>query len=170
MNNFFRKTRRHFLPCEDTAGGSQLSGGEIIFSQNKEVPPVAGSNPNLDHDYIWCYATLQVMKLTYPTFASPLLYLLCLASEALAAATMSAGCSSTCSSVGNNQICASRNPYHRLWVSSHPHRHAHRSRLLIATRCRWCGATAANHAESSVASQPQSATLAESSTNARIMG
>src|SRR3954470_5752887 len=64
----------------------------------------------------------------------------------------------------------SRNPYHRLWVSSHPRRHAHRSRLLIATRYRWCGATAANHAESSIASQPQSATLAESSTNARIMG
>ena len=64
----------------------------------------------------------------------------------------------------------SRHPYHRLWVSSHPRRHAHRSRLLIATRCRWCGATATNHAESSVASQPQSATLAESSTNARIMG
>ena len=82
-NNFFRKTRRS---------------------------PVAGSNPNLDYDYIWCYATLQVMKLTYPTFASPLLYLLCLASEALAAATMSAGCSSTCSSAGNNQICAKSPP------------------------------------------------------------
>ena len=38
-------------------------------------------------------------------------------------------------------------PYHRLWVSSHPRRHAHRSQLVIATRCRWCGATAANHAE-----------------------
>ncbi|XBI01501.1 hypothetical protein VPH35_130263 [Triticum aestivum] len=50
------------------------------------------------------------MKLTYPTFASPLLYLLCLASEALAAATMSAGCSSTCSSTGNNQICAKSPP------------------------------------------------------------
>ncbi|SPT20699.1 unnamed protein product [Triticum aestivum] len=50
------------------------------------------------------------MKLTYPTFASPLLYLLCLASEALAASTMSAGCSSTCSSVGNNQICAKSPP------------------------------------------------------------
>ena len=72
--------------------------------------PIAGSNPNLDYDYIWCYATLQVMKLTYPTFASPLLYLLCLASEALATATMSAGCSSTCSSVGNSQICAKSPP------------------------------------------------------------
>src|SRR3954468_7999213 len=110
------------------------------------------------------------MKLTYPTFASPLLYLLCLASEALAAATMSAGCSSTCSSAGNNQICAKSHLYHRLWVSSHPRCHAHCSRLLIATRCRWCGATAANHAESSIACQPQSATLAESSTNAQIMG
>ena len=50
------------------------------------------------------------MKLTYPTFASPLLYLLCLASEALAAATMSARCSSTCSSAGNNQICAKSQP------------------------------------------------------------
>ena len=49
------------------------------------------------------------MKLTYPTFASPLLYLLCLASEALAAATMSAGCSSTCSSAGNNH-CAKSQP------------------------------------------------------------
>ena len=37
MNNFFHKTRRHFLPCEDTAGGSQLSGGGNIFFQlNKE--------------------------------------------------------------------------------------------------------------------------------------
>ena len=37
MNNFFRKTRRHFLLCEDTAGGSQLSGGGNIFFQlNKE--------------------------------------------------------------------------------------------------------------------------------------
>ena len=50
------------------------------------------------------------MKLTYPMFASPLLYLLCLASEALAAATMSGGCSSTCSSAGNNQICARSPP------------------------------------------------------------
>ena len=50
------------------------------------------------------------MKLTYPTFASPLLYLLCLASEALATATMSAGCSSTCSLAGNNQICAKSQP------------------------------------------------------------
>ncbi|KAM3194309.1 hypothetical protein ACQJBY_070777 [Aegilops geniculata] len=50
------------------------------------------------------------MKLTYPTFTSPLLYLLCLALEALAAATMSAGCSSTCSSAGNNQICAKSLP------------------------------------------------------------
>ena len=50
------------------------------------------------------------MKLTYPTFSSPLLYLLCLASEALAAATMSAGCSSTCSSAGNNHICAKSPP------------------------------------------------------------
>ncbi|SPT17961.1 unnamed protein product [Triticum aestivum] len=50
------------------------------------------------------------MKLTYPTFASPLLYLLCLALEALAAATMSVGCSSTCSSAGNNQICAKSLP------------------------------------------------------------
>ena len=50
------------------------------------------------------------MKLTYPTFASPLLYLLCLASEALAAATMSVGYSSTCSSAGNNQICAKSPP------------------------------------------------------------
>ena len=36
MNNFFRKTRRHFLACEDTAGGSQLSGGGSIFQLNKE--------------------------------------------------------------------------------------------------------------------------------------
>ena len=37
MNNFFRKTRRHFLPCEDTADGSQLScGGNIFFQLNKE--------------------------------------------------------------------------------------------------------------------------------------
>lgn len=43
-------------------------------------------------------------------FGSPLLYLLCLASEALAAATMSAGCSSTCSLAGNNQICAKSPP------------------------------------------------------------
>ena len=50
------------------------------------------------------------MKLTYTTFTSPLLYLLCLASEALAAVTMSAGCSSTCSSAGNNQICAKSPP------------------------------------------------------------
>ena len=50
------------------------------------------------------------MKLTYPTFASPLLYLLCLASEALAVAAMSAGYSSTCSSAGNNQICAKSPP------------------------------------------------------------
>ena len=50
------------------------------------------------------------MKLTYPTFASPLLYLLCLASEALAAATMSAGFSSTYSSIGNNQICTKSPP------------------------------------------------------------
>ncbi|SPT18502.1 unnamed protein product [Triticum aestivum] len=110
------------------------------------------------------------MKLTYPTFASPLLYSLYLASEALAAATMSAGCSSTCSSVGNNQICAKSPPVASPVGLSHPRQHAHCSRLLIATRCRWCGATAANHRESSVASQPQSSTLAESSTNARIMG
>ena len=50
------------------------------------------------------------MNLIYPTFASPLLYLLCLASEALAAATMSASCSSTCSSTGNKQICAKSPP------------------------------------------------------------
>ena len=50
------------------------------------------------------------MKLTYPTFTSPLLYLLYLASEALAAATMSAGYSSTYSLVGNNQICAKSPP------------------------------------------------------------
>ena len=36
MNNFFRKTRRHFLPCEDIAGGSKLSGGGNIFQLNKE--------------------------------------------------------------------------------------------------------------------------------------
>ena len=36
MNNFFGKTRRHFLPCEDTAGGSQLLGGGNIFQLNKE--------------------------------------------------------------------------------------------------------------------------------------
>ena len=60
--------------------------------------------------YIWCYATLQVMKLPYPMFASPLLYLLCLALEALAVATMSVGCSSTCSSAGNNQICTKSPP------------------------------------------------------------
>ena len=47
---------------------------------------------------------------SYPTFASPLLYLLCLASEALATAPMSAGCSSTCSLAGNNQICAQSPP------------------------------------------------------------
>ena len=29
---FWCKTRRHFLPCEDTAGGSQLSGGGNIFA------------------------------------------------------------------------------------------------------------------------------------------
>ena len=138
---------------------------KYFFSQNKEVPPVAGSNPNLDYDYIWCYATLQVMKLTYPTFSSPLLYVLCLASEALDVATISEALQQA-----TTTYAPSRNPYHRLWVSSHPRRHAHRSRLLIATRCRWCGATAATHAESSVASQPQSSTLAESSTNARIMG
>ena len=80
------------------------------FRKKERRAPVAGSNPNLDYDCIWCYATLQVMKLTYPTFASPLLYLLCLESEALAAATMSAGCSSTCSSEGNNQICAKSPP------------------------------------------------------------
>ena len=132
--------------------------------------PVAGSNPNLDYDYIWCYATLQVMKLTYPTslplFSTYSSYhqklwpqqpcLLAARPPALQQAT--------------TRYAPSRHPYHRLWVSSHPRRHAHRSRLLIATRCRWCGATAANHAESSVASQPQSATLAETSTNARIMG
>src|SRR3954462_9743396 len=50
------------------------------------------------------------MKLTYPTLTCPLVYLLCLASEALAAATMSAGCSSTYSSAGNNQICAKSQP------------------------------------------------------------
>ena len=143
---------------------------KYFFSQNKEVPPVAGSNPNLDYDYIWCYATLQVMKLTYPTFASPLLYLLCLASEALAAATMSAGCSSTCSSAGNNQICAKSQPVPSPVGLITPPPARAPQRLLIATCCRWCGATAANHAESSVASQPQCATLAESSTNARIMG
>ncbi|SPT16772.1 unnamed protein product [Triticum aestivum] len=103
-------------------------------------------------------------------FASPLLYILCLASEALAAATMSAGCSSTYSSAGNNQICAKSPPVPSPMGLITPRQHAHRSRFLIATRYRWCGATAANHAESSVASQPQSATLAESSTNARIMG
>ena len=75
---------------------------EVYFFVVERRAHVAGPNPNLDYDYIWCYATLQVMKLTYPTSASPLLYLLCLASEALAAATMSAGCSSTCSSAGNN--------------------------------------------------------------------
>ena len=170
MNNFFRKTRRHFLPCEDTTGGSQLSGGEIFFSQNKEVPPVAGSNPNLDYDYIWCYATLQVMKLTYPTFASPLLYLLCLASEALAAATMSAGCSSTCSSAGNNQICAKSPPVPSPvgLITPPPARApqpiAHRNPLPLV----WCHCC--KSPESSVASQPPSATLADSSTNARIMG
>ena len=50
------------------------------------------------------------MKLTYPTFTSPILYLLCLASEALAAATMSAGYSPTYCSAGNNQICAKSQP------------------------------------------------------------
>ena len=55
-----------------------------------------------------CYSA--IMKLTYPTFASPLLYLLYLASEALAAATMSVGGSSTCSSAGNNQICTKSPP------------------------------------------------------------
>ena len=38
--------------------------------------------------------------------------------------------------------------------SHHTPAGTHRSRLLIATRCRWCGANATNHAESSVASQP----------------
>ncbi|SPT17103.1 unnamed protein product [Triticum aestivum] len=110
------------------------------------------------------------MKLTYATFASPLLYLLCIESEALAATTMSAGCSSTCSSAGNNQICAKSPPVPSPVGLITPRKHAHRSRLLIATRCRWCGATAANHAESSVACKPQSSTLAESSTNVQIMG
>ena len=142
----------------------------LSFRKKEKRAPVAGSNPNLDYDYIWCYATLQVMKLTYPTFASPLLYLLCLALEALAAATMSAGCSSTSSSAGNNQICTKLPP-----VPSHvglitPRWHTHHSRLLIATRCGWYGATATNHAESSVASQPQSSTLAETSTNAKSWG
>ena len=80
------------------------------FRKKKRRSPVAGPNPNLDYDYILCYATLQVMKLTYPTFAYPLLYLLCLASEALATATMSAGCSSTYSLAGNNQKCAKSPP------------------------------------------------------------
>ena len=31
-----RVIRRHFLPCEGTAGGSQLSGGGNIFQLNKE--------------------------------------------------------------------------------------------------------------------------------------
>ncbi|SPT18519.1 unnamed protein product [Triticum aestivum] len=110
------------------------------------------------------------MKLTYPLFAYPLLYLLCLASEALAATTMFVGRSSTRSSAGNNQICAKSPPVPSPVGLIHPRRHTHRSRLLIAMRCLWCGATAANHAESSVVSQPQSSTLDESSTNARIMG
>ncbi|XBI54608.1 hypothetical protein VPH35_036593 [Triticum aestivum] len=110
------------------------------------------------------------MKLTYPTFASPLLYLLNLASEALAATTMSTGCSSTHSSAGNNQICAESPPVPSPVGLITPRRHTHRSRLLIATHRRWCAATAANHVDSSVASQPQSSTLAESSTNDQIMG
>ena len=57
---------------------------------------------------VLCYSASN--ELTYPTFASPLLYLLCLASEALATETMSAGYSSTCSSAGNNQICAKSPP------------------------------------------------------------
>ena len=38
-NGFFRITRRHFLPCEDIAGGSQLSGGGTNFSRNKDTLP-----------------------------------------------------------------------------------------------------------------------------------
>ena len=82
----------------------------LSFRKKDRRAPVAGSNPNLDYGYIWCYATLQVMKLTYTTLASPLLYLLCLASEALAAATMSADYSSTCTLARNNQICAKSPP------------------------------------------------------------
>ena len=102
--------------------------------------PVADSNLNLDYDYIWCYATLQVMKLTYPTFASPLLYLLCLASKALVATTMPTGCSSTCSSAGNNQICAKSPPVPSPVglitppPARAPHPIAHRNPLLSV----WC--------------------------------
>ena len=110
------------------------------FFAKQGGPPVAGLNPNLDYDYIWCYATLQVMKLTYPTFASPLLYLLCQASEALATTNMSAGCLSTRSLACNNQICAKSPP-----VPSHvglitpplahaPQPIAHRNPLSLV----WC--------------------------------
>jgi hypothetical protein len=34
---FFRVIRRHFLACEDVVGGSNQSGGRIIFSRNKEA-------------------------------------------------------------------------------------------------------------------------------------
>ena len=80
------------------------------------------------------------MKLTCPTYASPLLYLLCLASEALAETTMSAGCSSTCSSAGNNQICAKSPPVPSLvGIITPPQAHApqpvaHRNPLPLV----WC--------------------------------
>ena len=35
--------RRHFLACEDIAGGSDLSAGETFFSQNTEALPVGPS-------------------------------------------------------------------------------------------------------------------------------
>src|SRR4051812_17920578 len=97
------------------------------------------------------------MKLTYPMFASPLLYLLCLASEALAAATMSAGCSSTCSSAGNNQICAKSQPV--------PSPGSHHTLAGTSTAADCSSQPAAvgvvpllQITQSSVVSQPQSAT------------
>ena len=57
---------------------------------------------------VLCYSASNETNISNIRFSS--LYLLCIASEALAAATMSAGCSSTCSSAGNNQICAKAPP------------------------------------------------------------
>lgn len=76
-------------------------------------------------------------------FPSPLLYLLCLASEALAATTMSDDCSSTCSSAGNNQICAISPPVPSpvgliTPPPAHaPHPVAHRN-LLPFVWCHYC--------------------------------
>ena len=80
-------------------------------------------------------------------------------SEALAAATMSAGCSSTCSSAGNNQICAKSPPVPSpVGLITHPPTRApqpmaHRNPLL-SMWCHWCKSRRVIHRVSTTIHNP----------------